>query len=211
MIKQEIPSSKGPTKDYLQALLNYPNYVKLLDPKNKNYEVFYHWVLSEALAKEESKRTYSIKEVATQLNIKASKVTTMIHDVYEDIFLLNEKCPDAFKNEHEILCLLHVNYFGRVALFYLGLNFIPRIGENFEFTFLKPKLNNYFLYVNDVSYEITGKGQLVTIDLKHEAPNKYVELIKEKAFIYNIIGIDDYILLDNKKMANKLKSLQVNL
>lgn len=209
-IKEYTPY-KGPTKDYLLALINYPNYVKLLDSKGKNYEIFYNWVLAEALIKDKSKRIHSITEIAAQLKLKTNKVTKMIFDLYEDILLLNEECPEKFKNENETLCFLYCKFLDRIESFNLGLSFIPRKGEIFQFMFLQPKLGNCLLYVKYIIHEITEKGQVVMVSLIDDAPNNYIQLAKDKAYIYHEIGFDDYLKLDNEKMAQKLKSLGVKL
>jgi hypothetical protein len=210
-MKKEILEYSGNAKDYLYALINYPNFIRLIEPKDKTYKVLHDWLLAEIPNIQGSDKPIHIKEIAKQLKLDSNKVSKMIIELYNDILLLNEQEPSRFYKQNEFICTLDINYMGRIKFFQISLKCIPRIGDIFQFQFLKPKLGGDFFYVRELSHEIKDEGHIINIYLKDEMPNKYIALLKDKAYLYNYIDINEYLLLGDIELAEMFMKWNVRL
>ena len=142
------------TKDYLVALVYFPNFVKLLDTSNAPYEKIITWLLEkESLLKEDDFYLPTIKQLAVELDIKTSNVTKYLKMIYEDIVALNHNKPELFKNEGQYSCRLSFTYIGEHYLFNLGLDVIPRVGEYLDIYFVNPMIGGTGFYVDKIYHD----------------------------------------------------------
>lgn len=203
---------QGPSKDYIMALSRFPSFIKLLDSKNKPYEKLYQWFIqNEKEFLDGSKSLPSVKEIAKSTNIEYGKIAGYLKLIYNDIRSLNYSDPDKFKKEGQTLYWMHFHYIFADASFLLGLNTLPRVGDSFEFWFIKPMTGNYRFFVKSVDHYYENFVHLTHISCTYERKMLYLQLLKEKAFLNNRISIhefnsdDDYTL--EEYLINKYSNL----
>jgi len=185
---------KASTRDYLRVLSCFPNYIKLLDTKDKPYIELVDWVLKqEAHLKDDSLELPTIKQLALELDIPATKLTMYLPEIYKEIVNLNWDKPNLFKTEGQKSCCLLFKYFDKYFDFYTGLDSIPRVGEYFHFLFTEPQFGLSSFHVNKVHHNLEHGGHTVTISLGSQMPNSYLTLLKEKAYLNREITLWDYL------------------
>jgi hypothetical protein len=185
------------TKDYLIALVYFPNFVKLLDTGNKPYETIVDWLLEkENLLKDDDFSLPSIKQISQQLEINSAKITKYFKLIYDDIISLNIDKPELFKKEGQYSCGLSFTYIDEHFFFNLGLDVIPSVGDHFDIYFVKPMLGGTGFYVNQIYHDIDYNGHNIIIRMTSEIPNKYLDLLKEKAYLHGDISLMDFIQSD---------------
>ena len=201
------------TRDYLYTLYTFPNYLKLLNSKEKPYENLIAWILQkEVFLDDDSYSLPTLGIIAKELNIASSKVTLYLKQIYEDIIDLNWNQPQLFTRPSQTLCYLNFKHWGNYQNFFIGLDVIPRIGEHFNFQFVKPKLDCSSFHVNDVDYEITSKGQEVRISMASGSNNNYLKLLKERAYLKRDISLHEYFDMEiDYKLKDKLVKIYSNL
>lgn len=192
--KKYVFEYKASTNDYLLALAYHPSFSKLLLPTNKNYGIVLEWLISnEDFLKNEDNSLPSIKELSQNLNLDRTKVSKYLKDIYDDIFSLNEKKPNLFMREGQYLCDLSFSYLNSRAYFSMGLDVIPRVNDSLSFDFIKPKNGGSMFYVEDVSHELDGANHKISIYLTSDFPNKYLKLLKEKAYLRHYITFQEFL------------------
>ncbi len=200
-------------KEYLIALVYFTNYVKLINPVGKGYQKVHSWLLEN----EERLKNYDIPfptmtEISDTLKLGSSVVKKSLINLYEDIFLLNQKSPELFILEGQTLCHLSFTYFGQHTSFSLGFNRIPRVIEDLSFDFIKPKLGTYMFHVTSVDHSITNNGHEIDIYLNHGRTNSYLKLLKEKAYLHNQISPMEYFTSEiDSELEQKLLRMNQSL
>ncbi|MCX6189998.1 MAG: hypothetical protein NTW54_10445 [Bacteroidetes bacterium] len=185
---------KPNTREYFNALANYPMFIKLLNPEGKTYRRLYDWLKeNKDMLTDEQTKLPSIKELSAKLEIEASKIAKQFRMIYNDIVDLNWNQPNLFCEPNRKLCLLSFNYLESYAQFYLGLEIIPRVGESFSFPFVYPQNGGHSFYVKSVSHFYERDGQGINIDLNSEFPSQYLQLLKEKALLHNEITFTEFL------------------
>lgn len=82
------------TRDYLYTLYTFPNYLKLLNSKEKPYENLLAWILhKEVFLDDDSYTLPTIGTIAKELNLNPTKVTLHLKQIYEDVIDLNWDQP----------------------------------------------------------------------------------------------------------------------
>jgi len=180
------------SKDYLLALGQFPNYLKLLSPEGKSYQKLHTWLLEHEDLLNRNDKYPSIKEITSELFINSTKLKKYLAAIYDDILNLNETSPQLFVGNEQTLCFLHFTHFVNHRYFYLGLNAIPRIREIFEFYFIKPIVGTGFFTVRSISHSVNSKGHEIMIYLDTEPTYDYLELLKEKAYLNRQITFYEY-------------------
>lgn len=203
---------KASTRDYLVALSNFPCFVKLLNATNKPYLVLHAWLLSnESSLLDENRTLPSIKELSQTLGIDSGKITRYLKMMYDEIHELNEKEPDKFKQDGQTLCYLSFNYLGQYVGFNLGLSILPKIGEGFDFYFIKPQNGGSNFYVKSVNHHYDNMRHTISIQLTYELPNLYMQLLREKAYLNHDISLHDYLSEPSFSLQEKLVKWYRNL
>lgn len=180
------------SKDYLLALDQFPNYLKLLNPEGKSYQKLHTWILEHEELLHGDDKFPSIKEITSELQISSIHLKNYLAAIYDDILKLNESSPELFVVEQQTLCLVYFSHFVNHRYFYLGLNAIPRIKEIFEFYFIKPIVGSGFFTVRSISHAVGEKGHMIMIYLDTEPTYDYLELLIEKAYLNGHISFYEY-------------------
>ncbi|MBI2722634.1 MAG: hypothetical protein HYX39_10710 [Bacteroidetes bacterium] len=205
---------KGNSKDFLEALMNNTHYCGLLRnfKKEETYEKLLHWILSyEPVLTSTGKEFPDLKEIYKMAGIPYSHIGTDLRDIYFAIFKLNVDDPSKFVDRNRKLCQVLINCFGERVYFRVGLGVIPRAGEKFTFSFVKPILGFETFWVKNVNHEIYNGGQILTIELDVEPLNLYLQLLTEKAYLNDKIpGLEYYGNLKDET-REKLVKLYKNL
>lgn len=177
-------------KDYLYALTSFPAFSKLLNPEGKPYQSLLLWIneFGDKYTNDDDLRLPSIGELVKLTGIKYAKIAKYLKDIYEDIHTHNSDFPNKFASSNQQLCYLIFNYLGNNTSFNLGLDVVPRVGESFEFYFIKPHCDGRLFYVTKIYHTITNGKQEVVISLKAKEPNLYLTLLREKALLHHDIS-----------------------
>jgi hypothetical protein len=187
---------KASSKEYLLALIGYSSFLGLLDTSGKPYLKLSTWLLEhEKELNDEDSRTPTVKDISAAIGVEASKIAKHLKDIYGEIHELNEKEPNKFFHKGQKVCDLHFRYFGYSVSFTLGLNELPRVGENFNFDFIYPRTGCRTFYVKRISHFIDNDKQTILISLTGEEENLYLRLLNEKAYLKHDISAMDYINL----------------
>jgi len=203
----------APAKEYLHSLLYFPNYVNLIEPKDKTYEKVHQWLLRKHnFISDENSGFPTIKEIATELSIDQTKFKNLMRKLYDDIIELNHEKPYLFISRKQILCNLYFKGFRASTFFSLGLDTIPRIKDSFTFRFIEPRTQSIYFHIRQITHEVYSTGHEICIWLDVKRPNMYLELLKDKArfkgdiSIMELSGYPDPHPLEEKlrKMYNSL-------
>ncbi|MDP1728010.1 MAG: hypothetical protein Q8M15_14590 [Bacteroidota bacterium] len=214
MKKQRIPyEHKASTREYLVALSSFPKYLKLLHSNDKPYKGLLDWLIDKRIIKYESyERLPSIKELSKTLNLDASRVTKYLKIIYYEIHELNENEPRLFCKEGQILCDLRFFYLGAYASFSVGFDVLPRVDEQIDFYFIKPRIGSRCFHVDKIFHDMSDTGHSIMLSLTSDYPNTYLKLLKEKAYIHRQISFGELIGLDHEyEFEEKLINYNRNL
>jgi hypothetical protein len=205
---------KADSRDFLDALMDNTHYCGLLRDfeKEATYGRLLDWILSyKPILTDTKKKLPDLKEIYKMAGIPYSHIGTDLRDIYFAIFKLNIDDPRKFRDRDEKLCHLLINYFGQRVRFRLGLNIIPRAGDKFIFSFVKPILGGDIFWVKNIKHEIYNGGQMVTIVMEGEPTNLYLQLLTEKAFLNDTINGQEYYGVLKDDTREKLLKLYKNL
>lgn len=193
MKKKEIRYEHKPsTKEYLLALARFPCYLKLLEAREEPYLPLLNWLIAKGKELlDDNLKLPTIKELSSEIHIPTDKIPKYLKTIYDNIYEMNSIEPNKFKMNGQKLCNCSFEYIGCYASFNLGLDFIPRIGEVFQFDFVKPQCGGYNFHVKKIYHEIINDEQTIFISLGSER-NDYLELLKEKAYLKHWISLSDY-------------------
>lgn len=169
------------TKEYIIALSNYPNYLKLLNPEFKPYKTIYEWLMeNQVRIADGDMNVPEVKKIAMKLNISRFKVHSGIQTIYDDILYLNDTQPELFCEQNQKLCFLSFNNIDHPVHFNLGLDVLPREGEVFYFQFVKPKNGGRVFYVYSIVHSYDKGDHKIRIFLTSEFPQKTMQLSNAK-------------------------------
>jgi len=213
MKKKEENFYRGTSKECLIAMGYYPNFIKMINPENKPYEKLHQWLLENEKGFDDNNWSLpSLKELSKILSIDNGKIARYINMLYNDIFLLNTQEPEKFKKDGQILCDLSFKYvYDNYSYFTLGLDYVPRIGEIFDFYFINPIMGCSSYYVKDVSHYYYSNGHTIRIKLLYGHPNQYLQLLREKAYLKRYISFHDYYSEHGYLLEEKLIKMFENL
>lgn len=190
--KEIVYEHQASSKDNLVALVYYPWYTKLLNPEGRPYEKFHQWLIdNEKVLEDEDRILPTIKEISKNIGLDSAKTAKHIKMVYDDILELNQMEPEKFVKPNQIKCYLSFEYHRTFASFNLGLNVIPRFNECFDFHFIKPKIGFSSYYVKRIDHSVENSEHVVQVYMTCGFPNLYFELLKEKAYLFHDISLEE--------------------
>jgi len=188
---------KAKTHEYLVALFYFPSALKYIEPSEPIKKALVNWFLDkEKYVADESYPLPSIKALGEELGLSNSVISRQLRELYDDVYNLNMEKPYLFKKSNEILCHISFEHMGNIASFSLGLNIIPRVDESFSFFFINPKIGCTVFWVKKVYHSYEEVGQIVRLRVSFDYPNKYLTLIKDKAFLKREISFGDLIKIE---------------
>lgn len=187
-------------KDIILSLTAEPQWLRLLSENGKPYQRFLEYFLSDSRRFEEYWETdYAKKNTVTQyaadLNEKSVTVNRWIREIYEDIMDLNDKHPERFAQEGDIIC--HFEYYSKSEdagfWFSLGVECVPRVDDIVELYFLSAITNKSEYVVKEVKHRhYDGKMQIeLHLTDKYLLGRHYRDLLIEKAAYLRLISISD--------------------
>jgi len=202
---------KPTTSDYFFALLHYPCYTKLLKADNRPDKELISWLIKHGQKQPEEKLFSSLGELAKKLGISYSSFSKQTQTIYESILDLNYDSPELFASPGQQLYTLSFDSLDNSCYFTMGLDVMPKYGERFSFSFVKPKCDCNIFYVEKIYHEIINGKQEVTITLNSREPNNYLNLLKDKAYLHHDISVMEYHFGERYKLEEKLLRLNKNL
>ena len=96
----------------------------------------------------------TMKWLGERLKVNTSKLSKWITLMYNDIVALNESDPELFMRPGQFLCHFYLTCSRtKYIQFYLGLDYVPRKGDNLTFYFAKALLDEGYFTITDVSID----------------------------------------------------------
>jgi hypothetical protein len=126
----------------------------------------------------------TLKEIEAKTGLKTHQIRKQLKEIYEQLF--DREYTFDF-NQVEIY--FYVEYFKRYASVKCSnLTYLPKVGENIVFSFLKAKVGTNYFYVEDIQHHFEDKKQLIFLFLKGGFFNNYWYYRKHKAIELGEIG-----------------------
>ncbi len=153
---------------------------------------------------QEDKRV-SITQMGEQFGVKKEHITKWVHEMYEDIFALNDTSPELFKSEgirHE----LYFKGIGTSTSLTIWLKSTPRVYEKLNFFFLEGKLGSRSYWVKDLHHDLDEGKHLITVFLEWGLCNVYRELLVQRGLFYGHLGSMDIYNKEDYEIDKELKS-----
>ena len=179
------------TLEYLYCLGDMPKWSQVLLNQNdaKPYKNFLQWILEVQYFKDDHK--ISIKKIAEQSGFPAVKISKWLHEIYEDIFNLNEIEPQLFVLNGGIQVEFYFKYFDSYCQLKTTLPTLPRLNETFDFFFVKAKMGMSSFWVKDVQHFIGEDKAYIVVFLEGGLPNVYREFALSKALFEGTLDFRD--------------------
>lgn len=166
-------------------MTHFSNWIKKLKGHGKEYDEFLQKLIGQEFYK--LNESVSIKKISEETEYKRIQVTKWTRQLHDDIFILNSESPELFERD-EIKHNLYFRYFDTYAAVTLWLKHTPRVYDCFDFFFVKAKVGTGNFRVRDVTHEIDNGNYQINIQLIGGLPNRYREMLIEKAVFFNIIN-----------------------
>jgi hypothetical protein len=207
-MKNEIkkPLFKPSTRDILISLKHGIAYAKLLIGRSKPYDSFLEKMISSNFLLTDENLP-SVKHISQQFNFQYPVVAKWIKTIYEDIFILNNEEANLFYKNEELPFNLIFKYFDQYCYFTTSLRLLPRIGDAFEFFFIKAKVGTYRFYVTDIEHQLNENRHEISVYLNGSIYNPYFELLKKRALFEGTISFMDYIKTSEYELENRLRKI----
>ncbi len=183
---REIEEYKPSARELVFCLTSEFQWLELLRNNGKAYEPVLDYLIDLGKHYEqdddndESKR-YQSKTISAVTGINSSKIKKILVEIYNDIFELNNSNPELFNNGEKYLYELCFSHFSNFGYFYLWLPVMLKPFDRFDFHFVYAKLKTSSFWVEDVSHRHEYGKTIVDVSLKGGYPNKYRELLLERA------------------------------
>jgi hypothetical protein len=196
---KDAPPFNPSPKELILALLNYPEFLKILQGTKKESDMLLDWLITHAwMMDDENVPLPNITGISKELKIDPKKIRLRLSQLIEEILDLNEKRPELFCKPHQIRCHIRCRYVAWYASMYIGLDILPRIGEHFDFAFFRAVNGGSMFQVYNIYHHYQKEGQLVDIQLTSNTQNSYFRLLKDKAYLNREISYWDYVDPDNE-------------
>jgi hypothetical protein len=205
--KKYVYEHKAKPGEYLLALSYNIRYILLLNKQDKVYCPLVDWLINNELRLTDDEIDLpSIVNIAKEFGTDYHKITKWFKAIYNDIVDLNQKKPENFVLDGQILCELHFHAMGANTQFSVGLNVLPHKGDSISFDFINPLLGRWGYYVSDFYHTIENGKQKVHINLDdNEKENLlYYQIMKERAYLDGIITHEEFLGLKLSKSTRNI-------
>ena len=184
---------KSGSLEIFYCLSGTPSYCNLLfnNINDKPYLTFLESLLENGFYKSQAEKV-AVKKLAIEAGEKPQRITTWIHQIYEDILELNEYRPELFKGQGVDVTLYLSNYDDSWS-FVLSMPVLPREYETVSFDFIKAKMGTSYFYVKKIQHSINEGATEIYVWLEGGFVNRYRDFAYDKARFQQKIGIFDEI------------------
>ncbi|MBO9682328.1 MAG: hypothetical protein J7502_06620 [Flavisolibacter sp.] len=179
------------THEIFICLSSLPSWTTILlqNGTQKPYMPFLQWLIERNFY-EEREEKITIKRIASDYKSETTKVTKWLHEIYDDIIELNYERPKLFvNNKATVTC--YFSYYDSHAAIHLGLDFLPRVYEEFSFFFIKARTGADRFWISKVQYEVFDKNVQATLWLEGGILNRYREMAVEEGLFKGWLGFMD--------------------
>ena len=200
-------------REIISALRAETQWMNLVRDDGKAYSKLIDFLNEEWSSQKDSDdfnwKDYTVTRYAKCLGEKSATINKWLRQIYEDIFVLNEKHPELFVKHGEYLCSFdysspYKQYGG--FWFQLGVRTIPRVGDRFSFYFMRPVAYFTDYDILEVTHRYENGKMWIEINLGLHVwhNNSYRKLLIDKA---RYLGYLSYNTLDSDYDINtKVKS-----
>lgn len=198
------------THEIFYCLSNMSSYAKILSRQSseKQYVNFLHWLIEKDFYSTRTEKI-SIKKIATDFKSDSAKVTKWIHEIYEDIFELNNDKPELFQTEGIKVTMYFRSYDNTCTLF-TSLIVLPREFETIRMYFVKAKVGIDYFWVKKVEHTVEEDKTEITLWLEGGFLNKYREFALDKALFQGWIHFMDVYDKHSFELDDELKKIYKN-
>lgn len=185
------------TKRAIIDLMIVREQVTKLYAENNKYKDFLEFIFAKDYLDDNDLKFPTIKEISKAIGLTSNNVTKLIKELYADF--LNEELDFS-----KVEVIYQVNYFRKyLQLKFTNTNYLPRIGEQVDLSFVKAELGTRMFYVDKIKHTFENDIQRISITLKAGVYNSYFQFRKSKAYAEGEISLNDYYL-DDFDLKSKL-------
>lgn len=183
------------------------NYPKLLDEQkpNKAYIDFLRWLIEKDFYNDRNEKI-TIKKIASDFKSDTAKVTKWIHEIYNDIFELNNDKPELFQKEG-IKVTMYMKSYDNSCTLAIAMPVLPREFETVRIYFVKAKIGIDYFWVKKIEHTIVDNTTEVTLWLEGGFLNKYREFALDKALFQERIYFMDVYEKHAFELDEELKKI----
>ena len=190
---------KQSIKDIMVGLADQIQWMKLIRDEGKAYTKLIDYLISEWSPKNDLfTDDIKIRTVAYYADVLKEKPTTVnkwFRQIYNDIFVLNERHPELFATPDQVICTFDYSSKMDHSGFWLslGVDIVPRVGDCFSLYFVKAVTDTTDFVVNEVTHRHQNGRTEIDIELvdKFHNTNSYRKLLIDKALFLRAISISD--------------------
>ncbi len=176
----------------------------LLHHYDKPYAPFMKWLLENNFFADENE-VVTIRQLQKRYGSATSaKITLWLQNCYQDILTLHSENSEAFKCEKGIKQHFYISYRNDSTYLALWLPSVPRQYEVVKIPFLKAMFGIDYFWVERISYSILSKGTDVEVWLKGGIPNRYREVLYQRAVFEGTLTLSDERDLHDFEINDKL-------
>ncbi len=200
--KMLTPVYRPKTRDVLTCLASHREWCRLLlKEPDQPFTAFLRWFLENEF---QGYVFDSIQNIAKGFNAPPAKVTSWILQIYEAVFELNGEKPELFY-AGALPHRLHCQHNDRFATLEYGLQVTPRLYEGVRISFLKPKMELDFFYVERVEHSVGGGVHEIDIILKAGFANPYRDLLRYRAEFEGYLRSWEYSRIPDWQVDDQLR------
>lgn len=180
-------------KNALYDLFSIAPQLKNVPQERPEFEPLIKFILSKDFYYDEDIPYPRLLEVQNKLGIKSHTLRKLIKDLYE--YILDQEEPQL--NFKKTKVIFHLSYLDRRFQFSVGnLPVIPRVGESFEISFTKGKMDCRQFYVDHIYHSLELDTQKIFIALKNGKFNSYFKFRRDKADTLKELHLKDWFIDD---------------
>ena len=201
---------KPSTNEIFTCLANMPSYSEILLQKkqDKPYKEFLGGVIQKNFYINHSEKI-TVKKMASDCKAETSKITKWIHEIYHDIFELNNDEPSLYQKEG-IKVALYMKHYDDACTFLINLPVIPREYETIRFHFVQAKMGIDYFWVKKIEHTIDNENAEVTLWLQGGFLNKFREFALDKALFQGWIHFMDVYHKQEFELDEEIKKIYRN-
>lgn len=203
--KVSLPPHVPSTKDMVFDIVQMPSRARKLLGRNARYERLLQYLIDLNYPEIENCHVPSLKEIATDLDIKYDHIRKGIAMIYHDLNLNSDQPTIPFEFNRLLYQFKVKGYRNSIWMEATTVPVTPRVGDNIDLPFFKAYLATTSFYVESVQHEFRDNQQIIYIRLETGHYNLYWHFRKDKAWEEQEIPFHEMIHMDELELKRRLK------
>lgn len=203
--KVTLPPHVPSTNDMILDIIQMPSRARKLLGRNARYERLLQYLIDLNYPEVERCHVPSLKEIATDLDIKYDHVRKGVAMIYHDLNLNFDQPTIPFELNQVLYEFTVKGFRNAIWMQVTSLPVIPRVGENIDLPFFRAHLDTTSFYVESVQHVFRDNQQIIHIRLENGRYNLYWHFRKDKAWEEQEIPFHEMIELDDWELKRRLE------